>query len=112
MNKFKKLKQENKILKQKILKWYNYNTGLPHSIERIGELKKMFRDSKKINKEKTSIQIHKKRHILLHKNFDELMSDFICQTGKYPSDTTLIDLIEWSYTQTQNPDHDMLGNKI
>lgn len=46
---------------------------------------------------------HKARHELLHKHFDELMADFIGDTGSLPSETNLLELMEWSYTQTQNP---------
>lgn len=34
---------------------------------------------------------------------DELMADFIGATGALPSETNLIELMEWSYAQTQNP---------
>jgi len=44
---------------------------------------------------------HKERHKTLHKCFDELIADFISETGRMPSETTVMDLIEWSYKQTQ-----------
>ena len=47
---------------------------------------------------------HKERHILLHKHFDELLADFIDHTGNLLSKTTLMELMEWSYRQTQMPD--------
>lgn len=46
---------------------------------------------------------HKARHELLHKHFDELMADFIGDTGSLPSETNLLELLKWSYAQTQNP---------
>jgi hypothetical protein len=46
---------------------------------------------------------HKKIHLELHKNLDELVSDFIMQTEKLPSETTILELIEWSSKQTENP---------
>lgn len=46
---------------------------------------------------------HQQRHIELHKSLDELVADFITQTGKLPSKTPLIELMEWSYQQTQSP---------
>ena len=48
---------------------------------------------------------HQKRHIELHKAFDELIADFIAQTGKVPSETTIMELMAWSHTQTINPTH-------
>ena len=45
------------------------------------------------------IEIHKE----LHQNFDRLLADFIYHTGKLPSKTTLMELMEWSYQQTINP---------
>lgn len=46
---------------------------------------------------------HKKRHIELHKILDELVADFINITGKMPSQTNLLELMNWSFEQTQNP---------
>jgi hypothetical protein len=47
---------------------------------------------------------HKKRHVILHKYLDELIADFINHTHKLPSETTLIELMEWSNKQQINPD--------
>lgn len=46
---------------------------------------------------------HKNRHILLHKMFDELAADFIVQTGKRLSNSTCMELLEWSHAQTIKP---------
>lgn len=46
---------------------------------------------------------HKKRHEELHKCLDELVADFIGQTGKLPSKTTVLELMEWSAQQTKEP---------
>ena len=47
---------------------------------------------------------HKKRHIELHKALDELIADYITHHDqKRPSNTTVMELLEWSYKQTQNP---------
>lgn len=46
---------------------------------------------------------HKKKHKELHKALDELSADFITHTGKRPSQTTLIELMEWSHKQTVEP---------
>ena len=43
---------------------------------------------------------HIERHKLLHRMLDELVADFINETGKLPSQTTLNLLMEWSYKQT------------
>ena len=46
---------------------------------------------------------HKAIHVELHKYLDELIADFLRQTGKPLSEITLLDLVEWSYEQTKNP---------
>jgi len=46
---------------------------------------------------------HKLRHISLHKNLDELMADFILHTKKLLSETSIMEFLEWSYTQTKEP---------
>lgn len=51
-------------------------------------------------------QEHKDRHIALHRSLDELLADYITHTGKLLNQTTAMDLIEWSYKQTQNPTPD------
>ena len=48
---------------------------------------------------------HKKRHQELHKSLDELVADFLSHNKwKIPSQTTLLELMEWSYKQTNNPE--------
>lgn len=49
---------------------------------------------------------HIARHKELHKNLDELMADYIRHTKKTPSETTLMDFMKWSYSQTLNPTGD------
>ncbi len=46
---------------------------------------------------------HQKTHIRLHKALDELVADFIKHTTKFPNKTTIMELIEWSYTQIKEP---------
>lgn len=46
---------------------------------------------------------HRRRHIALHKAFDELLADFILHTGKLPSQTSIFDLMSWSFEQTMEP---------
>ena len=46
---------------------------------------------------------HKKRHVELHKKLDELVADFIAHTEKLLSETTLLELMRWSFEQTQYP---------
>ena len=46
---------------------------------------------------------HKKIHIALHQNLDQLIADYITCTGKLPSETRVIDLIKWSHKQCENP---------
>lgn len=45
------------------------------------------------------IEIHEK----LHKSLDELVADFTLHSEQLPSETTVLDLMDWSYQQTQNP---------
>uniref|UniRef100_A0A6M3LDQ7 Uncharacterized protein n=1 Tax=viral metagenome TaxID=1070528 RepID=A0A6M3LDQ7_9ZZZZ len=47
---------------------------------------------------------HIKRHKELHKSLDELIADFITHTDKLPSSSSVMELMEWSYKQTKNPD--------
>jgi len=53
--------------------------------------------------EPTRIEVHRQRHITLHKHLDELIADFINQTGKRPSQTTLVELMLWSSDQAKTP---------
>lgn len=47
---------------------------------------------------------HKQRHQELHKAVDELLADFLVHNpGKVPSGMTVMELIEWSHQQTQEP---------
>lgn len=48
-------------------------------------------------------QEHRARHVELHKMFDELAADFIAQTGKMPSYSSIMELMKWSYEQTVAP---------
>ena len=48
---------------------------------------------------------HRARHIELHKSLDELFADYITHGSGRTSDT-ILDLINWSYKQTDAPDHD------
>ena len=44
---------------------------------------------------------HIERHKLLHKMLDELVADFISNTNKLPSQTTILELMKWSHEQTE-----------
>jgi hypothetical protein len=46
---------------------------------------------------------HIKRHQRLHKALDELLADFISHTERLPSKTSVVELLEWSFAQIQNP---------
>jgi hypothetical protein len=48
---------------------------------------------------------HRKRHELLHKHLDELVADFLIKTNILPSKTTVLELMQWSYTQSTEPSH-------
>jgi hypothetical protein len=52
---------------------------------------------------------HRKRHVELHQALDELCADWAAHqplgsVGKMFSNTTIMELMEWSYKQTQEPD--------
>ena len=42
---------------------------------------------------------HLESHILLHKNLDILLAVYICDTGKLLSNTSCMELLEWSSRQ-------------
>lgn len=54
-------------------------------------------------RKRTKRESHKKTHEILHQMFDELVADFIEHTGRLPSETTVMELIQWSHEQTKNP---------
>ncbi len=46
---------------------------------------------------------HKQKHIALHNNLDELVADWIMETGGLPSQSSILELINWSHKQTIKP---------
>lgn len=46
---------------------------------------------------------HIEHHLRLHKALDELVADYIAHTKMLPSNSTVIDLIRWSFEQTEDP---------
>jgi hypothetical protein len=46
---------------------------------------------------------HLKRHLLLHRFLLEVVSDYSIQSDKRIRDTTVLDLLTWSYQQTKEP---------
>lgn len=59
--------------------------------------------SEKVTGEDTEVQIHRERHVLLHRMLDELMADYISKTGRRLGNSTLLDLMDWSHSQTISP---------
>lgn len=55
------------------------------------------------NNPKAELTKHRKRHEVLHKNLDELIADFLTNTKKLPSQSTVMELLQWSFEQTKNP---------
>ena len=51
---------------------------------------------------------HLERHALLHRYLDELVADWISNTEKLPSKSTVMELMTWSNKQQQSPDHPAL----
>lgn len=60
---------------------------------------------------KMKYEEHQKRHIELHRMLDELTADMIKNTDKLPSETTVMELMKWSYEQTKNPTEDVHNKK-
>ncbi len=52
---------------------------------------------------------HKERHGMLHSRLDELIADYIQnpKTKKSLSKTTLVEFLEWSSIQAEEPDHEV-----
>jgi len=51
-----------------------------------------------------NIKQHRKRHIKLHGNLDELLADFIANTdGRL--NNSILDMVKWSHKQTVEVDH-------
>lgn len=48
---------------------------------------------------------HRARHQCLHQALDELVADWITQTGRRPSSSSITRLLKWSYAQSVQPDH-------
>lgn len=48
-------------------------------------------------------EVHKERHVALHKALDELVADWLNQTNRLPSKASVTELIQWSFEQTINP---------
>ena len=46
---------------------------------------------------------HRLKHIALHNSLDELLADWIIETGSLPSKSSVLELLEWSHSQTINP---------
>ena len=49
---------------------------------------------------------HRERHIGLNKMLDELVADYITHTENLPSQTTLMEFMQWSFEQTKEPTND------
>ena len=46
---------------------------------------------------------HKILHESMHKSLDALVADFIWITGRFPSETSVMEFMEWSHEQTTDP---------
>lgn len=54
--------------------------------------------------DKMTREEHIEKHKQLHNALDELVADYITQTGKRLTTSNLMELIEWSFQQTINPE--------
>ena len=50
--------------------------------------------------------VHRRRHEILHRHFDELIADWIAQTRRLPIEHSIQELAAWSNIQQRNPDHE------
>lgn len=48
--------------------------------------------------------IHKETHKILHEALDKLVADWIKNTGKLPSKSSILELMQWSNKQLIDPD--------
>lgn len=48
-------------------------------------------------------QLHKAEHNKLHKSLDMLVADYILHTGRTLGNSSIMDLIMWSHSQTITP---------
>ena len=46
---------------------------------------------------------HQARHVFLHQYLNELVADFILHTGKLPSRSSVLELMQWSAQQRVSP---------
>jgi hypothetical protein len=67
------------------------------------------RDKKARTDMKLTQEQHARRHQELHAALDELLADWITQTGGYPSKVSLMEFLGWSAAQARKPDHEQEG---
>jgi hypothetical protein len=58
-----------------------------------------------------AVEDHKLTHKVLHASLDELCADYIATTGNLLSETTVAQLLEWSFSQTVSPTEHSSGAK-
>ena len=46
---------------------------------------------------------HQAVHEALHRSLDELVADYITQTHRRPSESTVLELMQWSFVQVMRP---------
>jgi hypothetical protein len=51
--------------------------------------------------ELTEQERRRQHHVELHRKLDELLAAFLADTKKLPSNTSIAELMEWSYQQTK-----------
>lgn len=51
-------------------------------------------------------ETHKEIHRKLHNRLDELVADWIRHTQSFPSKSTVLELMQWSEEQCENPSDD------
>jgi hypothetical protein len=84
-------------------------TAVTRSARKKGATKKGFNseDFRYMSEEKMTTEQHRERHKMLHEHFDELLADFLFHNRdklKLPSNTSVMELVEWSHRQTIEPE--------
>jgi hypothetical protein len=80
--------------------WRAFN-GLQEELEKLREKVEKL----EAGAEESALSKHRKRHVMLHQNLDELTADFFAHVrGSRPITTTLVELMQWSHQQTKEPE--------
>ena len=80
-----------------------YQTSMKKLLNKIKSLFTGWQEVVEEEEKELTFQTHRLRHEKLHNHLDELLADWITHTGKRPSESTVRELLEWSFQQTIQP---------